>query len=270
MLLCQRTRSAAPTARGAQTDDVLVLRMIAQHEHALLSGELARAWVGVDGREPLSFGCILATTLHDLAWLEADRRIAEDDTCFDAERGLPHDFMTFPSAPKLAMYASGLDAVEQLDGWSALLGSLHYSGFGHEAGFTEGERARRARLAERVAHGQDEARAARELRLLQWFDWLSLALCLSAPGSRSVLPAWLRAPLIFDEVEYRLHWRSEDHVEVAPWPFASSVVERHVVVRDVPLPPGGRFADRASFAAACALAPQTVWPLRLTAGARGA
>ena len=171
------------------------LRLITQHDHGLLSGELAHLWRLPSG-QPLSARLVRAIALHDLPWdaLDDPERWAPHAQTlpFDHARGRMHDFVSLPSAIKAPLYARGIDALERVDPYVALLLSVHYSAFmpPHLQAFAADERARRARLR-RALDVQDE-QLAQDYELLKAIDMVSLYLCQCSPGaSPQECPSWI-------------------------------------------------------------------------------
>lgn len=250
------------------------LRLVRQHDHALLSGALAHAWAagGAEGDLPLAL--VLAVSLHDLAWLPLDR-----EPRLDPSSGLPHDFTSHPAAEKLEAYARGLDRLEAIHPVAGLLGSLHYGAFAASGSseadpeadaavsrFLEGEKARRGQLEGRGAGELGGLGVEDALELLRFFDRLSLLLCLAAPGSDPVaVPGWLRpagrirSP---DGTVLRLTWKDEGHLALAPFPL------RHPLPAGVPFRdlPAGPFRDQDELLDAWELASRGRWELTLSPG----
>jgi hypothetical protein len=203
------------------------LRLLRQHDHALLSGQLAMSWVGFErAPTPLPFDLVLATALHDAPWLELDHT-----PVLDGEVGRPHSFHTHPLEPKLAAYKHGLDRLESLSCHAALLASMHYAEFldsSEASEFIRGEANRRRRLAEALGLDEEEdEQLSRQLAYLRLFDNLSIFLCLTPPGSDDgQRPDWidnlrhLRTP---DGPLLHLTWLGEDLVHVDPFPFRDAV-----------------------------------------------
>lgn len=203
------------------------LRVVRQHDHALLSGRLAMSWIGFEREpRPLPFDLVLATALHDAAWWELDRRPVRDD-----ETGCPHSFFTHPSGVKLAAYRSGLDRLEGLSRHCALLASMHYTSFTDAAEtpeFVRAETERRERLARELDIGdEDTDRLSSELAYLRLFDNLSIFLCLTSPGSDDrQQPDWIEDLRHLKSPEgplLHLTWLGEDLVHVDPFPFRDAV-----------------------------------------------
>jgi hypothetical protein len=203
------------------------LRLFRQHDHALLSGALAMGWVGVEREpQPLSFDLVLATALHDLSWYELDR-----EPSLDGQSGHPYSFQTLPLDAKLEAYARGLDQIERLSAYAALLVSLHYASFLETApagGFQDAEARRRRRLcaALGVDAGSDE-QLMEELAYLQMFDSLSIFLSLTPPAADArVQPDWvddLRHLTSPDGSLLHLTWLAEDLLYVDPFPFRGAL-----------------------------------------------
>jgi hypothetical protein len=142
------------------------LRLIRQHDHALLAGALASMWRTED-RASLPIRTVLASALHDAVWREEDRAPR-----FDPVRGRPFDFITVPVERKRIFVEEGVRALVALDPGVAALVQAH-----HEA------------LAEGF-----EVDPGSQLAWVRLFDNLSLLACLTAPGSLvASRPRWLSA-----------------------------------------------------------------------------
>ena len=190
---------------------------ITQEHHALLSGVLAGAWL------PTRLPALLvqAIGLHDNPW-----RAVDADPIFDSEAGLPHDFLHYPKAEKIAFYRSGIDELEEVHPYIAYVVSRHYTTFAgtrDATTLTEPEAERRERLAEQIRDQLiDEADVA--LEWVKFFDILSLYVCLAGPKSvDATIPAWLADPTDWgvapDETEIALEWKDDQTLAVDPWPF---------------------------------------------------
>ena len=215
-------------------DDELVL--IRQHDHGIASGVFAHEWIGLDGNGRAPFDVVLAAALHDFAWLEVDER-----PHFDAERRAPLDFERHPTGPKYAFYERGLDAVERISPYSALLGSLHYAAFAMDRGipgFLQRESARRERLRASLELGPPhDAVIELDRALVRLFDNLSLFVCLRSPDVRNQ-PAWLAPEVVGVDPggnSFALRWVESTVLAVDPFPFGRAfplgIPARH-------LPPG--------------------------------
>lgn len=203
------------------------LRLIAQSDHAFAAGRMAAAWRGTGGLErPLDFEVVLATSLHDIAWVPMDLAPR-----FDPTSGRPFDFAGYPTGPKLAAYSAGVDWLGRLRPGLAYIVSQHYAGFagvrGQEA-FLAREARRRARIERSAGFGEAErARLQQGLEYLQLFDGLSLFLCLTPPDvAAAARPEWLlpgdRASLPGGGTLH-LRWDGPDSLRVDPFPFEAPV-----------------------------------------------
>lgn len=159
--------------------------MTPQHEHARFAGQLAQGF-----REDLFVDrafrqdVLLAIQEHDRGWIRLD-----DTPIWNDRDGIPYSFVDYPLLPKLALYRVGLDEVENMNEYAALLCSLHYSSFHHLRHstlpdcihFIAHETERQERLKARLGHPPDEIMAA-HYRLLKLCDRISLYVCLNEPG----------------------------------------------------------------------------------------
>ncbi len=243
------------------------LRLVEQHEHGLISGELARVWaVGAEG-DGLPDTVVLATALHDLGWRALDARPK-----LDPDTGLPHDFMTFPLAEKYRAAAEGIDRVAELHPYAGVLVSLHYSELGKENApveFLEHEEERRFELLDLLGEeAPSGGRLRGDLAHLQLLDHLSLFLCLASPeAEEGTVPRWLSGEA-FRPVEgygaLRARWTDPETVQVTPYPFRVDPLAVDVPVRDVA---GAPFASQAELDAALAQAEDDTQVVELTSGA---
>ncbi len=218
-----------------------VFRCFRQHDHAIASGELAKAWrwahdhehSGLPSAEPSgppSAATQLAVTTHDIGWVAADVT-----PVFDPERLRPFDFTTLPLAERLTIYRRGIDEMERLDPYAGLLGSIHFSGFIHpgvSAEFATFEQNRRNRIGETLDF--DAHRVGRDYNLLKALDLASLIICLSQPGSTpDERPPWLGDTLHVNGVAHTLTWEDATTLICTPSPF-DAPVQLHIPYRDIP------------------------------------
>ncbi|QDG53549.1 DUF3891 family protein [Persicimonas caeni] len=202
---------------------------ITQEHHAVLSGLLAGAWKPTR-LDPL---LVQAIGVHDNPWREADAQ-----PLFNDDRGLPHDFITYPMEEKIALYRHGLDALEEVHPWIAHLVSRHYTTFSgtRDVDTLVGpERARRERLEGLIADWRLDA-SDEALRWVKFFDIFSLHLCLTGPRTQTdSIPRWLTDPDKWstapDGTELKLRWESDATLTVDPWPFAEPELDCGLYVR---------------------------------------
>lgn len=250
------------------------LRLIRQHDHGLLAGELAAAWNGPVGSGARDDVVVLATALHDLCW-----RGLDEPPRWNPETRRPHDFLDFPPEEKYEAAVDGIDRVEELHPYAAVLVSLHYSTFGSPGRPTEFEEEEEDRRVELLASLGDEAPGPRsiqdDLSALRLFDNLSLLLCLTPPGADAdARPPWLAPDLLrlpewagrtrADEIradEIRMEWVDGETVSLDPWPFEEEPLSLEVPYRDLPT---DGFADPDTLSTAWSGAAEEIWTLRIT------
>lgn len=204
---------------------------ITQEHHAVISGVLASAWAKTR-LDPL---LVQAIGLHDTPW-----RLSDADPLYNEERGLPHDFITFPMEKKIALYREGIDQLEEVHPWIAHLVSRHYTTFSGTRDIEElqaPEEKRRARLEEIIADARLES-SDEALRWIKFFDIFSLHLCLTGPFARKeAIPRWLTNPDKWstapDGTELELRWADDTTLMVDPWPFSGSALSCELYIRDL-------------------------------------
>ncbi|MCW6511261.1 DUF3891 family protein [Lichenifustis flavocetrariae] len=218
---------------------------ISQPAHALISGEILRAWA-----EPLDKQLVLAAEQHDIAWLDW-----EVSPTFDPRTGRPHFFRDIGAAQHAPMWEQGVRRAEAAWGRHVALlvsrhGSTIYQRFSdrHRStgdGLAEDERAASDYLRRHRSLQDDWARAlgldadavARDAELLAFADTLSLILCgaLPAPPQIEVTGRTIKVELVPGITStYRL----------SPWPFVTEQLTFAVEARA--LPSSGRFADESA------------------------
>jgi hypothetical protein len=223
--------------------------MIAQPEHARLSGELAALWREGGALPP---SVVYAVTHHDDGWIAWEAAPKADPAT-----GRPVD--VFESAPGdyLEIWQRGPSLVARADAYAGILVS-HHSGWVTEmklhgarslaAGtrtalerHIDEQRAFRAQVARAAGLAVDPAVEARHVTILRLLDSISLDLC-RAPAQTDRLEV--------DGLRVDLAALGERAVALSPWPFGA---ERREIVRTVeaaPLPKA-RYTD-ASLAGALA------------------
>ncbi|ADY50737.1 hypothetical protein Pedsa_0151 [Pseudopedobacter saltans DSM 12145] len=159
--------------------------LIAQHDHATLSGEmfmmLKRDFVSAEHYESLSF----AIFQHDRAWQVPDSAPIWDDL-----RQKPFDFNTYPEELKVSFYKNGIDQVDRVNSYSALLCSKHYSSF-YQHSTDEIGRSFYEREIQRQKHLMGKLKVHKDfldyqLRILKFCDDLSLYVCMNKVGASKV------------------------------------------------------------------------------------
>ncbi|MDQ3935189.1 MAG: DUF3891 family protein, partial [Actinomycetota bacterium] len=186
-------------ARSPRRPSPLVLRRdgegavaIGQPSHAWLSGQLARAWEGVEPREEVCLGA----EQHDIGMAEWDLAPSLNE-----ETGLPHSFMEMPLEVHLELWAHAARKLVRQSAYAALLVSMHGGALyemrdfdrmsdadaAQVRAFLEERRAEQEALVAELGAPRDEVR--RNQRLVWTWDFISLALCLDwAPATAERVP----------------------------------------------------------------------------------
>jgi len=249
------------------------LRVIRQHDHALLCGECAAHWrgPGANAQDQPSAAAILAIAMHDMGWRETDAMHA--DLPWNAEAGQPYDFQSMPTELRARIYTQGIDDAAALHPHAGLLTSRHYRSFvprDAAPDFHANEEARRRKLQTHALVQGEIANFEADYALLRYLDLLSLYVCMTTPGSDSSFwPGWLGGsparhtlPAREGDVPAHVAWRDEQTLTVEPFPFRSEV--RFVLpCRDLPR---ASFADREEFLEAWRAQPERTEEVRIVAG----
>lgn len=223
------------------------LRLITQHDHALISGDFAAQWAfEADGERPDDV-LIMATRLHDMAWIDADARPR-----FMPEPHRPYDFMAYPETPKARLYEQGIRAIAALHPYAALLHSHHFMAFVPEErhpDFAARQRLLRHELtAQAERRGFDCSRVSRDLELLRVFDVLSLIVCMLHPATpRSQHPRWLTPSPLLEKRGLNVSFDG-NRLALTPNPFAEPFTLR-LPYKEVALQPDGSIEPTELYAA---------------------
>ena len=210
------------------------LRLVRQHDHALLAGQLAAAWAL--GGNRTRWITVLATAWHDVVWQEEDRAPR-----LDPRSGRPHDFTTLPAERKRAFVEEGMARLEALDPAVATLVAQHH----------------------RALAGSPAQDPAPDLPWLRFFDDFSLFICLSPPGSLAEgRPPWLGPERLRPPHGGALSvtWEGEDTLLVQPYPFATAPLQLLIPYRDLPR---RGYSGQRDLQEAWEAAPERSWALSL-------
>jgi hypothetical protein len=233
---------------------------VSQPMHALVSGQMLRAWGAPGFARPDPFEEVAtACAQHDLAWMPW-----EAAPTLDPATGRPHGFRAILARDHAPMWAAGV--AQAVAAWGPAVGwmiSRHGSRIyaqyqdRHRAGPEDADAASayeaaqaplRARL--QALSGLPEAVLERGAALVQATDALSLAAC----GGIATLGWAGRAPLAGGgEVPLAVAERGAGVLAVAPWPFAVPEVPLAWTARR--FAPGTRWGDEAAMRADVAAAP---------------
>lgn len=205
-------------------DNGVFFTLIRQHDHGLLSGEIASHWGNQDFSRPRD-KLILTASLHDLSWIENDAVLH-----WNEKENKPYDFTSLPFKVRLPMYKKGLDLTERLHPYGSLLTSKHYCSF-----FTKGENRDVDEFLEKEEVRQERLKSSffeepleKDLRDLQTWDNLSLYLCLNRPGvAKENEHPWFKEGIQAfnkngESVTLHLRWLNERTVTLNPFPFSES------------------------------------------------
>lgn len=204
--------------------------MITQHDHAQLSGEIARNirkhfFVDTSNIEEV----LLAVYQHDRSWIKLD-----DTPIWNDSNSVPFSFIDYPILPKIVLYKYGIDQVEEMSKYAALLCSLHYTSFQvfHNTknydciNFLTDELKRQNRIKSELNHIGQETISA-HLRLLQFCDDISLYACFNNPGVNKVDEhPWYKSGFknseFFDKENGHMinaFWNNQKEIKLTPSPF---------------------------------------------------
>ncbi len=215
-------------------------RFFTQHDHGLLSGEVAHAFIDPVSKERLSMPLVMAIAAHDLGWdrMDAFGALAPDDIPYDAKRGV-HDFLTISYDHKLPLYLDGIERCEALHPYAGLLISLHYTAFLDAEKYADviaAEEARRTRLATQLGlSGTRAADVLEDYERLKFFDLISLYVCMRAPEhDATTCPDWIAHTLQLLGHSYDLGWCDASTLTMDPFPFAGPV-RLSLPYRDLPV-----------------------------------
>jgi hypothetical protein len=222
---------------------------VSQPMHALVSGQMARAWGAPGFARPEPFEEIAtACAQHDVAWMDW-----EASPSLDTATGRPHAFRQVGARDHAPMWAAGVQrAIASWGPWVGLLVSRHgtriYAAYSdrhrvspEDASAAETyQREQGALRTELLARlGATEAELERAAALVAVTDALSLAAC----GGIATLGWSGMAPLADGgEVPLRLA-EAGGAMTVSPWPFAAAEVA--LAWTALRFPPGTRWTDQA-------------------------
>ncbi len=243
---------------------------VSQPMHALVSGQMLRAWGAPGFAIPEPFEEVAtACAQHDVAWLGW-----EAAPSFDAATGRPTQFRRVGARLHAPMWAEGVRQASAA--WGPLVGLLisrHgsriYGAYGDrhrtdpaDAAAAETYRREQAAVQAELAalSGASQAQIEVASALVAVTDALSLAVCggietLGGAGEAPMADGSLR-PLSFEE--------DDGVMAIAPWPFAAREVELRWRARR--FAPGTRFTDQDTMLAALRAAPVEVVTARLIPG----
>src|SRR5699024_9851431 len=158
--------------------------MIAQHDHAAISGLMARMWKDIlftnhHQRPSVEY----AIRHHDIGW-----KLMDEAPFWNEYKAAPYTFTDYPTAPKTVFYQYEIEEVAQHDEYAVLLCSRHYTLFlqknpsdAAQTFLREQEEWRNDML--RNLDDFDQTVFDFHYGMLQMLDDLSLFICLNEPGA---------------------------------------------------------------------------------------
>ncbi|MFC7062999.1 DUF3891 family protein [Halobacillus seohaensis] len=201
--------------------------MINQHEHAMVSGELALQWkrkflIRSKLREEADW----AVSQHDRAWIPLD-----EHPIWNEASNRPYSFIDYPLKEKLSAYQRGVKEVSDRSIYAAILCSKHYQSFFSKDSedplviqfiMEEEKRRENLRTMMKICVPSDIFQV--HFDRLQFCDNLSLYVCMQEPGiSKEQEVPWFRNGFRqqFDEAPEGVmpRWIDGSHVSLDPFPF---------------------------------------------------
>ena len=236
-------------------DGTLIL--IAQTDHAKLSGQCAAHWGNKDFARPKPYEAVVrAAMFHDSGWYdyEASPTIAADS-------GKPLNFMQVTwSKPQRRAFVWAIDWMTRIDPYSGLLLSKHRTGLqrgrygkmtspkafntqnlpeDNEDFLERNEEAQAAQL-----HNYDEGEFWTNYQLLQTFDFISLFLCNKDAIDDVIEPVPTSYRGTTPPARLALKTVEATTVAVAPFPFDTDPLRVQLIRREIDR---SAFPDAAAF-----------------------
>ncbi|MBB5174499.1 DUF3891 family protein [Texcoconibacillus texcoconensis] len=215
-----------------EKDDVILIK---QHQHGLVSGEMAELWGDEQFKKDNQKNeVVYAVKNHDRAWKDLDDRML-----LETGDRIPASFVNYPQKYKQQAYRKELAKLERSVPYAALLVSKHFASF--FAGrldkisqqFLREEKGRQERVKELLnLTEQDEKHLNNHFQILQFCDHMSLFLCMNKPGAHKQEEIlWFRDgfsqrfPYLGNQL-IAAQWLDEKKVSITPFPFSTSMVVR--------------------------------------------
>ncbi|WP_139991542.1 DUF3891 family protein [Paenibacillus paridis] len=218
-----------------EKEDVFIL--IAQHDHARISGDLVSAWQGeLFHSAELKAKLDYAAYEHDSSWIDLDRIPLWNDAA-----NAPFSFRDFPGNIRFTFYSKGLDRVQETSEYAALLGSILYTTLAERfrnedtIPFVEREFSRQSSIIEQL--GLDVKLLQLHAKALLLCDELSLFVCMEQPGTPRQNYEWFAKgfPYWFDrsgQTSLLADWKGPHIIELDPFPF-TKVVDTTLLYKEV-------------------------------------
>jgi hypothetical protein len=224
-----------------------LLLVVRQTDHQVLAGLLADAWGNDQFARPEPFAPLVrAAYEHDNGW-----HAWEQAPKVDPATHRPYQFTDVPLEEHLAFYSQGIEELAGRDVHAGLLVNLHCQGFHNQRFGTMPEAVMNPHPPEREAAlkrfmiglqtqkrelgrrlSVDTATLWAQYELLQFFDRLSLYLCMPPPRPRQIGPVPVATG--GELLSLRLSPAGGGIVRVETWPFLSASVAVRVPARKIP------------------------------------
>jgi len=208
--------------------------MIEQKNHAQFAGDVMDQWkTNLFKGERLRKSVDYAIRMHDYGWENLDKSPFWND-----KKKAPYSLFDFPKAPKTIFYTYGIDEVEKVDAYAALLCSRHYSQFflkdtlKESHLFLEREEERKKRIIADLGEF-DQQLFDFHYALLALGDTLSVFACINEPGATEETshPFFkkglaLAAELGLKETIMKPSWSDEHTIVLDVFPFEKTINSR--------------------------------------------
>ncbi|WP_337018661.1 DUF3891 family protein [Oceanobacillus massiliensis] len=158
--------------------------LIQQDHHAQIAGDILKQWKsdyfeGAAYRQSVEY----AAYQHDHGWKEFDKQPFLND-----KNNKPYTFLDFPELPKIILYKHGIDEVERVDSYAAMLCSEHYKRFMLNSTSMEAQAFVTQEKMRQQAIADSKDKLNKRLfnfhyGLIQLADNLSLYICMNEPGA---------------------------------------------------------------------------------------
>ena len=234
-------------------DGTMVL--VNQTDHAKLSGIFAAHWGNARFARPAARqSMVQAACFHDNGWHRY-----EAAPLYDVQERCSPSFFQVPNTDEqLNEFGAAIDWLTEIDAYAGLLISRHRTGLYRNRynAVTQPVSVSRVRndprldafvaryeaLQQRQLESFDKARFARDYRLLQFWDLLSLSLCVREPREEIFEPV----PMTMDSddgVAMKMKPLGDGRISLDPYPFDAPGVVGGYVYRQLPL----SFPDESAF-----------------------
>ncbi|KEK23455.1 DUF3891 family protein [Bacillus gaemokensis] len=204
------------------------LILIRQHDHGFLAGEIAK-YVKTNLFEDNVYlkECIDAIYEHDRGWIALDKTPIWNDA-----KNVPYTFMDCPSSLRFVFYTLGLDEIENVNPYGALLCSKHFISFPlnqedeEMVGFYNKELNRQKRILKTLTKIQC-AMFDKHYKLLKFCDELSLYACMNEPGVKKkeeieLFKEGFEGSEVFNKATNEpltAEWIDKEKIRITPFPF---------------------------------------------------